>query len=63
MSAVSRWATAAFAPATIASANAASAANIRVAFSKNDLKLNPLMIGYQGVKFDKTGQNIQDAPV
>jgi len=31
---------------------------IRVALTKTDLKPNQLMMGYQGVKFDKTGQNI-----
>jgi branched-chain amino acid transport system substrate-binding protein len=31
---------------------------IRVALTQTDLKPNQLMMGYQGVKFDKTGQNI-----
>ena len=31
---------------------------IRVALTQTDLKSNQLMMGYQGVKFDKTGQNI-----
>ncbi len=31
---------------------------IRVALTQTDLKANQLMMGYQGVKFDKTGQNI-----
>jgi len=31
---------------------------IRVALTKTDLKLDQLMMGYQGVKFDNTGQNI-----
>ncbi len=31
---------------------------IRVALTKTDLKPDQLMMGYQGVKFDKTGQNI-----
>ena len=31
---------------------------IRVALTETDLKPNQLMMGYQGVKFDKTGQNI-----
>lgn len=53
-------ATAAFALATTAPANVAVVVNIRVALSKTDLKPNPLMMGYQGVKFDKTGQDILD---
>ena len=31
---------------------------IRVALTETDLKPDQLMMGYQGVKFDKTGQNI-----
>ncbi len=31
---------------------------IRVALTQTDLKPDQLMMGYQGVKFDKTGQNI-----
>jgi branched-chain amino acid transport system substrate-binding protein len=31
---------------------------IRVALTKTDLKGDQIMMGYQGVKFDKTGQNI-----
>jgi branched-chain amino acid transport system substrate-binding protein len=31
---------------------------IRDALTKTDLKPNQLMMGYQGVKFDDTGQNI-----
>ena len=31
---------------------------VRVALTQTDLKPNQLMMGYQGVKFDKTGQNI-----
>ena len=31
---------------------------IRVALTETDLKADQLMMGYQGVKFDKTGQNI-----
>jgi branched-chain amino acid transport system substrate-binding protein len=31
---------------------------IRVALTQTDLKQNQLMMGYQGVKFDNTGQNI-----
>jgi branched-chain amino acid transport system substrate-binding protein len=31
---------------------------IRVALTQTDLKPNQLMMGYQGVKFDQTGQNI-----
>ena len=31
---------------------------IRVALTQTDLKPNQLMMGYQGVKFDNTGQNI-----
>jgi branched-chain amino acid transport system substrate-binding protein len=32
-----------------------------VALSKSDLKLNPLVMGHEGVKFDKTGRDILDA--
>jgi branched-chain amino acid transport system substrate-binding protein len=31
---------------------------IRVALTETDLKHDQLIMGYQGVKFDKTGQNI-----
>ena len=31
---------------------------IRVALTETDLKPNQLMMGYKGVKFDETGQNI-----
>ena len=31
---------------------------IRVALTETDLKPNQLMMGYEGVKFDKTGQNV-----
>ena len=33
-------------------------AKIQAALKATDLKQNQLMIGYQGVKFDQTGQNI-----
>jgi len=49
---------AAFALATTTPANVAGVANIRVALSKTDLKPNRLMLDYQGMKFDKTGQDI-----
>jgi branched-chain amino acid transport system substrate-binding protein len=32
---------------------------IREALTKTDLKPEQLMMGYQGVKFDETGQNIR----
>jgi branched-chain amino acid transport system substrate-binding protein len=31
---------------------------VQAALQKTDLKANQLMMGYQGVKFDATGQNI-----
>jgi len=39
-------------------AGSTDAEKIRVALTKTDLKPDQLMMGYQGVKFDKTGQNI-----
>jgi branched-chain amino acid transport system substrate-binding protein len=39
-------------------AGSTDAEKIRDALTKTDLKPDQLMMGYQGVKFDNTGQNI-----